>query len=126
MTNQTSLSGIRVLVIEDEPIICMFIEDALSDLGCKTGAIATNLTDAKIKVAEGDFDVVMLDVNLKGELSFAMAETLTAQQLPFIFSTGYGKVGIPIHLQHVPVLQKPFQENELREKLQLALTATHF
>lgn len=123
MTTPAALAGIKILVVEDEPIISMFIEDSLSDLGCKSIAFATNLSDAQNKVAEGDFDVVMLDVNLKGELSFPMAETLSARHLPFIFSTGYGKVAIPTHFQHVPVLQKPFQENELREKLQSVLTS---
>ena len=123
MTTLADFAGIKVLVVEDEQIISMFIENSLSDLGCKSITFATNLTDAKNKVAKGDFDVVLLDVNLKGELSFPLAEILSAQHLPFIFSTGYGNFGIPVHLQNVPVLQKPFQENELREKLQLVLTS---
>lgn len=101
----------------------MFIEDTLADIGCETVCILTSLTGAMEKVAEIDCDVIMLDVNLGGQQTFKLAEYLCEKQQPFIFSTGYGNAGIPTHLHHVPVLQKPFQESELREKLQAALAA---
>lgn len=123
MTTNIDLTGTRVLVVEDEPLISMFIEDALADLGCETVAIVSNLTEAMTKAAELQYDIVMLDVNLGGKQTFKLAEFLCERHLPFIFSTGYGSIGIPSHLQHVPVLQKPFQESELREKLQTALAA---
>ncbi len=123
MVAKAVLAGIKVLVIEDEPLISMFIEDLLSDLGCETVAIAANLTDATHKAAEVDCDIIMLDVNLSGKQTFGLAESLFEKHMPFIFSTGYGNPGIPSHLQYVPVLQKPFKDSELKEKLEFALAA---
>ena len=115
------LTGTKVLVVEDESLIAMFIEDTLSDIGCETVDVASSLDDAIAKVTEIEWDIVMLDVNLAGKDTFMLAESLSMKNRPFIFSTGYGKTAIPTHLQHVPVLQKPFRESELQEKLQAAL-----
>lgn len=115
------LTGTKVLVVEDESLIAMFIEDTLSDIGCETVDVASSLDDAIAKVTEIEWDIVMLDVNLAGKDTFMLAESLSRKNRPFIFSTGYGKTAIPTHLQHVPVLQKPFRESELQEKLQAAL-----
>ena len=123
MVAKAVLAGIRVLVIEDEPLISMYIEDSLSDLGCETVATAANLTDAIHKASAVLCDIIMLDVNLSGKQTFGLAESLFEKHMPFIFSTGYGNPGIPLHLQYVPVLQKPFKDSELKEKLEFALAA---
>lgn len=116
------LTGTKVLIVEDESLIAMFIEDTLSDIGCEAVSIASSLDDAMTKVTEVECDIVMLDVNLAGKDTFALAETLSKKNRPFIFSTGYGNAAIPAHLKHIPVLQKPFREGELEEKLKTALT----
>lgn len=117
-----NLMGTKVLVVEDESLIAMFIEETLLDIGCEAVSIASSLDDAMTKVTEVECDIVMLDVNLAGKHTFALAEALSKKNRPFIFSTGYGNAAIPAHLQYVPVLQKPFREGELQEKLQAALT----
>jgi len=121
MTAEVSLIGLKVLVVEDEPLISMFIEDSLKDMGCQIIAIVSNLTEALAIAAEVQYDMVMLDVNLGGQQTFALAEFLYEKKLPFIFSTGYGVIGIPPHLTHLPVLQKPVQEIELKNILQITL-----
>lgn len=117
------LAGIKVLVVEDESLIAMFIEDTLVDIGCETIAVASTLSEAMKKAAETEYDIIMLDVNLAGKQTFQLAEFLCEKRQPFVFSTGYGKAGIPSHLNHVPVLQKPFLAHELGNILQAALLA---
>ncbi len=123
MTADVDLKALNILVVEDEPLISMFIEDSLKDIGCQTVAIVSNLKEAWDLVTKGQYDMVMLDVNLGGHQTFDLAEFLCEKQMPFIFSTGYGVVGIPPHLMHLPVLQKPFQENDLKNILQTSLIA---
>jgi two-component SAPR family response regulator len=119
--SKSNLVGLKVLIIEDEPLISMFIEDSLADIGCTTVGTITRLSGAASKIDEVECDVIMLDVNLSGEQTIELAELLLKRRLPFIFSTGYGHSGIPPHLHHVPVLQKPFQEGDLRDALLLVL-----
>lgn len=118
-----NLQGLRVLVVEDEALVSMLLEDTLTDLGCRMVSIATSLSDAMNTAASSDYDAVVLDVNLHGEHTFPVAELLAEKGIPFIFSTGYGAAGIPETFQHVPILQKPFQEHDLKKALSAALTA---
>jgi CheY-like chemotaxis protein len=121
--SQTDLSGLRVLIVEDEPLIAMHIEDTLNDLGCVTVSIASNLADALRTVGIQNFDAALLDVNLHGASSLPVAELLLRQKKPFVFSTGYGISGVPEHFRSIPMLQKPFRESELRDRLYAAITA---
>ena len=68
------LSGKRVLVVEDEMLVAMQIEDMLSDLGCTSIAFAATVGMALDLLANNDFDLAMLDVNLDGTRSSAVAE----------------------------------------------------
>ena len=49
---------------------------------------------------------------------FPVADTLIARAIPFIFSTGYGRDGLPLEWARWPVIQKPYLSRELA----LALT----
>jgi CheY-like chemotaxis protein len=112
-----SLSGRRVLVVEDEMMVLMLIEDMLSDLGCESVATAASVDQALALMDGPAFDVAMLDVNLNGEKSYPVADALVAHHVPFVFATGYSdrvtREGYPGR----PVLQKPFKFEELVEML---------
>ncbi|HEY0424706.1 MAG TPA: response regulator, partial [Rhodopila sp.] len=62
-------------------------------------------------------DVAILDINLNGQLSYPVAEMLQARGIPFLFATGYGMAGVPAELRAVPVLSKPFRQQQLAEAL---------
>jgi hypothetical protein len=59
-------------------------------------------------------------VNVAGEPIYPVAEALDARKIPFVFSTGYGSAGIKDAFRNRPVLQKPFAQNDLKQKLLLA------
>jgi CheY-like chemotaxis protein len=112
-----SLIGLRVLVVEDEPIVAMLVEEYLEDLGCKVVAVATRLNDALKQARTLDLDAGVLDVNLAGELSYPVAEVLRDRTVPFLFATGYGSAGKPTSMFDAPVLSKPFRMKQLAEIL---------
>ena len=118
-----SLLGARVLVVEDEAIVCMMIEDFLSDMGCKVAATASSLDEALTKSRTIEIDTAILDINLAGKLSYPVASVLLKRQVPFLFATGYGVAGVPSELQGVPVLAKPFSIGQLEVMLLRALAA---
>ena len=49
-----------------------------------------------------------------------MADVLVERAIPFVFSTGYGSAGIKDTYRDRPVLQKPFAQHDLKQKLLLA------
>ena len=60
------------------------------DLGLDV-EVAGTLADAGRLLDVDSFDVAVLDVNLSGETSFAIADRLLDLGLPFVFATGYGE-----------------------------------
>ena len=56
----------RVLVVEDEVMIAMLLEDMLADLGHEVVGPATRLEDGLELASSAEFDLAVLDVNLKG------------------------------------------------------------
>jgi len=99
----------------------MLIEDILDELGCKVAGVASELGEALTKSEEEEFDIAILDVNLNGARSFRVAEKLAELRVPFVFSTGYGFAGVPAAFHGVPILVKPFRDQDLREALATAL-----
>lgn len=116
------LAGLRVMVVEHEVLLAMWVEDVLEEIGCEVLATASRLEDAVGKAQALAMDVAALDVNQAGRLSYPVAEVLRARGIPFVFATGYGAAGLPERLQGVPTLPKPFQPDQLAEALRRART----
>jgi CheY-like chemotaxis protein len=111
------LSGMRVLLVEDEALVAMLIEAMLEDLGCSIAGRAASSAEALSVLASGGVDAAVLDVNLGAERSTAVAHALVELKIPFVFSTGYGLAGVEPHLRAQPVLQKPFKSEDLAQAL---------
>lgn len=112
------LAGLRVLVVEDEGSVALLIENMLEELGCHVTASVATLAKALSAARADSFDFALLDINLDGELVFPVADILKSRQLPFVFSTGYGRMGVPEAFKACDVLNKPFTIEELSTKLQ--------
>ena len=114
---EDELSGLRVLVVEDEVAISMLLEDMLLDLGCEVVGPAGRLSAATALAEQEAIDLAILDVNVGGEPVYPLVEALAKKGVPFVFSTGYGSAGIKEPYRNRPVLQKPFGQNDLAKLL---------
>ena len=115
MNQVASLSGLRLLVVEDEAMIAMMLEDMLDTFGCVVVDVAGTLSKG-LDLAGNlslSLDGAILDVNLGGETVYPVAERLAARGVPFIFCTGYGLAGLAANFSHVPTLAKPYMREEL-------------
>lgn len=108
----SALSGQSILVVEDEMMVLMNIEMALQDEGC-TATSAGTVEAALALIANTSFDAAMLDVNLRGENSYPIADALAALGVPFIFSTGYGESEDFPRFGGRTVLHKPYVQSDL-------------
>lgn len=113
--------GVRVLLVEDEILIQMLAEDMISDLGGHLIAKAEHVAQALDLVAEGGFDVAILDLNLNGVKVFPVADALANLAIPFVFASGYGAAGLPPEYRGRPVVAKPFQLEDIGRALASAL-----
>jgi CheY-like chemotaxis protein len=120
-----ALTGLRLLLVEDEALVAMMVEDMLTDFGCVVADVAGTVSRgvALVTDAELALDGAILDVNLGGEKVYPVAQALAARGIPFIFATGYGTAGIAEAFSHVPVLAKPYEPRALERMLTAALPA---
>ena len=121
--NEDILTGVRVLVVEDEAAISMLLEDMLLDFGCEIVGPAARLAVALEMAQSESFQVAILDVNVANEPIYPVAEAIAQRDLPFVFSTGYGGAGIREPFRDRPVVQKPFSQSDLKRTLIAAIGA---
>ena len=101
-------TAIRVLIVEDEPLVAMLAEDMLDSIGCVVAGIAASAAEARAAIDAMGFDVVMLDINLDGEDGLAIANILKASGIPFVITSGYAAEGFAQGHPDAPVLSKPY------------------
>ena len=103
------LTGKRVLVLEDEPLIAMVLVDILEEAGCTVVGPAHDAAQAAKLIAESPIDVAVLDVNLgSGHTSASIADSLRGSGTPFIFATGYGEMGLRVSDRNQLRVDKPY------------------
>ncbi len=54
---------IHILIVDDDPKICMFFETILEKMGCET-VTAKRISEAKALSSKNDFDIILLDLEL--------------------------------------------------------------
>jgi len=109
MLNEQPLTGCRVLIVEDEYFLADDLRVALKSLGANVIALVGDLDEALDLLAHGGFDVAVIDINLRGDLAFTIADQLQRRGIPFVFSTGYGADTIPARFADVIRWEKPFE-----------------
>jgi CheY-like chemotaxis protein len=103
---------LTVLVVEDEPLIALDIEDALTSLDVVV-RLARSIAEARERLsAAPPPHIVLLDVVLPDGRSFDLAREILGMGLPLVFLTGYDH-GIPEEMSEVMVVDKPFSTDAL-------------
>jgi DNA-binding response OmpR family regulator len=108
------LSGLRVLVVEDEPIIAADLAEIVSEGGAHVVGPCSSIAEARQLARDQHVDAAILDVNLKdGDLT-PVLEALLARGVPVLVYTG-GDLPQKLRERHpdLIVLQKPLQPGRL-------------
>ncbi len=103
----------KILILEDEPIIAIDLEDIVASRLDADIVIASTLREAVTEVARG-VDFALLDVRL-GEgrqTCLPVARMLLEQGVPFCFVSSFA-ANIPGAFMGVPRIQKPFREDQI-------------
>ena len=117
-TNQLSLDGLRVLVVEDNYVLAESMRWALQGLGCEVVGPVPTAERALELVGAAKIDAAILDIDLQGLISTPIARKLGELGLPFLFLTGYESVALlPEDLHEVRCLTKPVDPDILAQAL---------
>jgi CheY-like chemotaxis protein len=111
------LRGRKILIVEDEPFIALTLEDMLTDLSCIIAGSVSQVADALALIREGGIDAAVLDVNLGSQKIDPVADELADKSCPFIFTTGYGRAGVPPSHNRRGIVAKPFTSEDLARAL---------
>jgi len=117
----TPLTGLDVLLVEDESLVSFLLEDMLSELGAATIRHASRLEAGFTLAREKVPQLAVLDVNLAGEAIFPLAEKLAQDRVPLVFISGYGRDGLSDDWARHEVLQKPLTLQQLDTSVRRAL-----
>jgi PAS domain S-box len=102
-----------ILLVEDEPLISMMLADMLSENGHKIDGPYTRCSDALVAAANNELQAGILDINVRGEAVYPIADILSERKIPFVFVTGYSTDSIDPRFNHIPVLQKPVEPQSI-------------
>jgi DNA-binding response OmpR family regulator len=109
----TEVEHLPVLVVEDEWLIAASLADVLTGAGYAIVGPAPRSADAFRLVGSTPLSAAVLDVNLRDETSFCIADKLAQKQIPFIFLSGYSSCDIPERFHDRRLLTKPVAPREL-------------
>jgi DNA-binding NtrC family response regulator len=112
MEQEAEPSGMRIMVVEDEVLLAMTSADLLTDSGYTVAGPVSSVKQGMRLIDREAIDGAILDINLKGEMVFPLADALAERSIPFVYVTGYGKL-LRACNHGRPVLQKPYSSQQL-------------
>jgi len=103
-------TDLSVLIVEDEPLVALLLEEMFLELGFSHTNTITNLQEAIQYASHEDPSFAILDLNLQGKETYAVADILAQRSIPFAFASG-AQVGV--NRFKAPTIQKPFSLEDI-------------
>lgn len=102
------------MVVEDNMIIAMEAEEILRELGFGDCHVCGSVRSALQIMADQPIAFALLDIDLGGETSEAIALALRDTGTPFIFASGYDDhPALASEFGNVPVVAKPYTGDDI-------------
>ncbi|MES2498015.1 MAG: response regulator [Pseudomonadota bacterium] len=119
-----TIAGLKILVVDDEPIVREVVTQMLVELGCKV-MTAENGTEALEIIDREAPTAMLLDFAMPGMNGAEVARTALERHpnLRIVFATGFAQSDAidAVLGEHAIVLRKPFSPSTLVQALQSAL-----
>src|SRR3954447_12384013 len=99
----------------------MDLARVLMEARCTVVGPHTHLGEALAEVGRTPIDAAVVSINLGTDNSFPVMDALTAAKIPFIIVTGYERKSLPERFEGVPVVNKPFRYEGVRDEIRRML-----
>ena len=121
----TSQTKTRILVVEDEPIVALDLQLRLQRMGYDVPVVVASGEEALASVQLASPDLVLMDINLEGEMDgVEAADRLAGQYVPVVYLTAYSNdltLDRAKTTEPYGYLLKPFEERELQTTIEVAI-----
>jgi DNA-binding response OmpR family regulator len=108
---------VRVLIVEDEPLVAENLRADLIDEGFEVVGVAARVESALNLIHDMEFDVAIIDANLAGRSAAPAAAALSARKLPFMVLSGYAREQLQREFSDAVYVQKPYRIRRLIDEL---------
>jgi CheY-like chemotaxis protein len=117
------LRGLRILLVEDDPLIRLDLETSLAELGAIVTA-APNVGKALEALDGSALDFAVLDFELGAETSEPIAQAAQARNIPFLYLSGYSEYDERFaRWPEIRVLAKPLSVARIARGIEAVLKA---
>ena len=107
-TEQESLHGRRILIVEDDCVTAMDLAETLAAAGARViGPAGTINAALELLERRPQLDIALLDIEVEGAFVFDVADELVKREVPIIFTTGYERSEIPVRFRTARHCEKP-------------------
>jgi len=106
------LDNVKVLVVEDEPLVAVDVVSRLSEAGASVIGPCSTVGRAMAALDDHNVDVAIVDYVLADDKSDALQAALESKGIPFLVVTGYPRVLVRRDLRQ-RVLSKPIPPDVL-------------
>lgn len=104
----------HIPVVEDEYMLAYDMQADLEAAGAVVIGPEPSVMQALSRIDHEDrIDAALIDLNLRGEMAFPVADALTARHIPFLFASGYDDSAIGDRYPGVDMCNKPFSKRLL-------------
>ena len=118
------LRGLSILVVEDEPMIAIDTACMIVRAGGTVVGPAHSLDEAFETIANARIDGALLDINLRNQKVFSLAERLAERDVPILFMTGEIWPVIPERFAGCARVGKPTSEAKIVAALSQAVSGS--
>jgi CheY-like chemotaxis protein len=112
-----------ILVVDDEWLIATGIQTDLIECGYDVAGPAGSVRQALGIIETGQVEGAVLDIQLTGETSFAIALELRCRGIPYMFVTGFSGDQIPAEHGASQLLSKPVDKKQLLNAVRTMMDA---
>ena len=107
------LAGRRILIVEDEGPIALNLASAVQQAGGIVIGPAASVAQSFALMADHTLDGALLDIRLRGETSFQLADVLAVLDIPFVFVSGLSSALMPYTHRDRPLFDKPYEMRDV-------------
>jgi len=121
------MSNINILIVEDESIVTMELESYIETLGYSIISVCSNSDDVLKTISNNKINIIIMDICINGDIDGIETAEIIMKHYPsieIIFLTAHlddYNVDRAINIDPIAYLSKPFNREELRVFLKIAL-----